>query len=173
MLGGIIPPQLEPAGEKSTHSFGPSHCIVDGRQNPDEQSPSSLQVPDAPPPEAAWACLAEQSGSRQVVPSAKAWQYGVAWRKQAIIVHMVVRPFSTPHVLQPSFQETQSIGMALPANVGAMGSTGCSSSGGGGGSGSTTGRWSTGPASCAGGQSAPAGLMVTMEMEWQRPVSCE
>ena len=41
------------------------------------------------------------------------------------------------------------------------------------GSGSTTGRWSTGSASCAGGQSAPAGLMVTMEMEWQRPVSCE
>ena len=41
MLGGIIPPQLEPAGEKATHSFGPSHCIVDGRQKPELSSAAS------------------------------------------------------------------------------------------------------------------------------------
>ena len=145
MLGGIIPPQVEPAGAKSTHSLAPSHCIVDGRQNPDEQSPSSLQAPDAPPPEAA-PCAAEQSGSRQVVPSAKAMQYGVAWRKHAIMVHMVVWPCSTPQVLQPSFQETQSSGIALPAKLGGAGGIGSMGCGGAGGSGSTgRGGGDTGP----------------------------
>lgn len=129
MLGGIMPPQLEPAGENATHSFGPSYWNVVGRQKPAAQSASVVHAPEAAgsAPPAAWA--AEQSASRQEVPSSNAVQYGVPWRKQAMSVQNDTTPFDTPHVLQPSFHDVQSCGMALPAEPvcvgGGSGSTGC------------------------------------------------